>query len=388
MEVLTQWISADAGVQIVSLEEDLASGYNLGKILNKLNLQPDFDQFDESGTPDAMINNFTRLQPTLKHLGVRLDSRRANAIMCEEKGAAAQIIYDIRAAVKEHQGTLKSSYAPPLGKSLGIKSELNRTLLEARHHRSQLHNFEYFQGEHFEDLLRRHAKNPKAIAMELHTQPFVDEGARQAAMAVQAEAAAAAAAEAKSREFRATMLSHDKAVRSKAAEFDQHVAKVHASSQARHAAMHAEDARIQRSLARKAAARKQLAKAATALDVSRNIDAFEEKLARMAVGAAGQGRAGSGGDRTESPTIKATDVLPPVGKTPYEQAQRIKQFLPDQERLKVEAEVYCPFESLQRHRPQRATNTRPASVTFSTSGRRGCAHVHRSAGSPYNFITV
>lgn len=61
-----------------------------------------------------------------------------------------------------------------MGKTLGIKSELNRTLLEARNHRSQLHNFDYFQGEHFEDVIRKHAKNPKAIALEMHTLPFAD----------------------------------------------------------------------------------------------------------------------------------------------------------------------------------------------------------------------
>lgn len=161
-------------------------------------------------------------------------------------------------------------------------------------------------------------------------------------MAAQAEADAAEAAEAKRREFRSMQLRHDKAVRAKAADFDQHVTKVHAAAQARHAAMHAEDVRIQQSLARKAAARKELVKAATALDVSRNIDAFEEKLARMAMGAGGPGNAGggvAGADGASSPTIKASDILPPVGKTPYEHAQRIKQFLPDQERLKVEAEV-------------------------------------------------
>ena len=80
--------------------QELASGYKLGKILSNLNLQPDFDQFDATGTPDAMINNFTRLQPTMKHLGIRMDARRANAIMCEQIGVAAQVIYDIRAVRK------------------------------------------------------------------------------------------------------------------------------------------------------------------------------------------------------------------------------------------------------------------------------------------------
>lgn len=77
-------------------------------------------------------------------------------------------------AVKEHSNCLKSSYAPPLGKSLGIKSELNRTLLEARNHRTNLQTFESFQGEHFEDVVRKHAKNPKALAMELRALPFAN----------------------------------------------------------------------------------------------------------------------------------------------------------------------------------------------------------------------
>lgn len=323
--------------------------------------------------------------------------------------------------MKEHRNSLKSSYAPPLGKSLGIKSELNRTLLEARHHRSKLQTFDFFQGEHFEDVVRKHAGNPKALAMEMRTLPFANvrwhptlllracaisrgqasehlvfglfcsmaihkthgtqlhlsamhsqplghplqstcpasfvalqssaccgltlqEGARQAVVAAQAEAAAQAAVQAKQSEFRSAQLGHDKAMRAKAAEFDRHVSKVHAASQARHAAMHAADSRVQQSLAQKAAARKQLAKAAAALDVSQNIDAFEEKLARMAVGAPGSGAAGGPPtDRAASPTIKATGDLPPVGKTPYDQAQRIRQFLPDQERLKQDAQVHPLF---------------------------------------------
>lgn len=174
--------------------------------------------------------------------------------------------------------------------------------------------------------------------------PTLQEGARQAVIAAQAEEAAAAARQAKRSDFRSTQLGHDKAMRTKAAEFDRHVSKVHAASQVRHAAMHAETARVQRSLAQKAAARKQLAKEAAALDVSRNIDTFEEKLARMAVGAPGTGAAaGSQTNRAASPTIKANEGLPPVGKTPYDQAQRIRQFLPDQDRLKQDAQVQSLF---------------------------------------------
>lgn len=101
-----------------STVQELASGYKLGKILNKLKLQPDFDQFDESGTPDAMINNFTRLQPTLKHLGIRFDGKKANALMCEEKGVAAQLVYDIRTVCPPRAFNVKDAVLLSLNSTL------------------------------------------------------------------------------------------------------------------------------------------------------------------------------------------------------------------------------------------------------------------------------
>lgn len=83
--------------------QGLASGYALGEILFKLGLQPDFDKFDSSGAPDAMINNFTRLHPTFKHLGIKLDSNVANALIREESGVAAQLLYNIRRVCPPHQ---------------------------------------------------------------------------------------------------------------------------------------------------------------------------------------------------------------------------------------------------------------------------------------------
>ena len=76
--------------------QGMASGYVLGEILSKLNMQPDFNEFVKSDSPEALINNFTRLQPSLTKLGLKLDSKTANAIMREEKGAAAQLLYGIK----------------------------------------------------------------------------------------------------------------------------------------------------------------------------------------------------------------------------------------------------------------------------------------------------
>jgi hypothetical protein len=77
-------------------------------------------------------------------------------------------------AVRDHQERIKSTSASPLGKTLGVKGSLSRTLLQVQQHRSKLETFEKFQGEHFEDLMRQHAANPKAIDMELHLQRYAD----------------------------------------------------------------------------------------------------------------------------------------------------------------------------------------------------------------------
>jgi CH-like domain in sperm protein len=78
--------------------QGMASGYALGELLAKLNLQPDFDRFDASGTPAAMINNFTRLHPTLKSLGVKFNSNTANALIRRDRGVALQLLYNIKRA--------------------------------------------------------------------------------------------------------------------------------------------------------------------------------------------------------------------------------------------------------------------------------------------------
>jgi hypothetical protein len=45
-----------------SFESAFASGFLFGEILARCNVQPDFAKFVNKNTPDARINNFTRLQ--------------------------------------------------------------------------------------------------------------------------------------------------------------------------------------------------------------------------------------------------------------------------------------------------------------------------------------
>ena len=81
----------------------------LGEVLHRCNLQPDFDMFEPSGLPDAMVNNFTRVQPVLTRLGISFDARMANAIMTEERGVAAKLVYSIKSKVDTLKNTLQDS---------------------------------------------------------------------------------------------------------------------------------------------------------------------------------------------------------------------------------------------------------------------------------------
>jgi hypothetical protein len=69
---------------------------------------------------------------------------------------------------------LETTSCPPLGKTHGVKASLNRTLLQAQQHKMKLRTYERFQGDHFEEVMRKHALNPKALQMELHVQRFAD----------------------------------------------------------------------------------------------------------------------------------------------------------------------------------------------------------------------
>ena len=58
----------------------------------RCNLQPDFAKFSGKNTPDARINNYTRLQPSLGKIGVQLDTRTVTSLVREERGAATRLL--------------------------------------------------------------------------------------------------------------------------------------------------------------------------------------------------------------------------------------------------------------------------------------------------------
>ncbi|KAK9408608.1 sperm flagellar protein 2 [Crotalus adamanteus] len=88
-------------VDAESFAREFSSGYLIGELLNKYELQEDFDQFSQSRLANAKLNNFSRMEPTLQLLGVQFDQNVARNIMTEQHGAAIKLVYQLYVALEK-----------------------------------------------------------------------------------------------------------------------------------------------------------------------------------------------------------------------------------------------------------------------------------------------
>nr|XP_013816459.1 PREDICTED: sperm flagellar protein 2 [Apteryx mantelli mantelli] len=84
-----------------SLSEEFSTGYLLGELLHKYELQDDFNQFSQSRVANAKLNNFSRLEPTLQLLGVQFNENVAQDIMTGQHGAATKLLYQLYIALEK-----------------------------------------------------------------------------------------------------------------------------------------------------------------------------------------------------------------------------------------------------------------------------------------------
>ncbi|ELK31724.1 Sperm flagellar protein 2 [Myotis davidii] len=78
-----------------SFAKAFSSGYLIGEVLHKFELQDDFSEFSQSNVSSAKLNNFSRLEPTLHLLGVQFDQKVASNIITEKPGAATKLLYQL-----------------------------------------------------------------------------------------------------------------------------------------------------------------------------------------------------------------------------------------------------------------------------------------------------
>ncbi|XP_021551843.2 LOW QUALITY PROTEIN: sperm flagellar protein 2 [Neomonachus schauinslandi] len=118
-----------------SFAKSFSSGYLIGEILHKFELQGDFSEFSESRVSNAKLNNFSRLEPTLHLLGVQFDQNVAHNIITEKPGAATKLLYQLYIVLQKKKksgltGVEIQSMQPPANiRQQSMKSEAFRDRL-------------------------------------------------------------------------------------------------------------------------------------------------------------------------------------------------------------------------------------------------------------------
>ncbi|KAM5192182.1 sperm flagellar protein 2 [Mantella aurantiaca] len=104
-DIICQWLNDELGlsrrVEPKGFAKEFATGYLIGEVLHKYQLQDDFDQFSQSRAASAKLNNFTRVEPTLQLLGIPFDQNVAQNIMSEQHGAATRLLYQLYIALQK-----------------------------------------------------------------------------------------------------------------------------------------------------------------------------------------------------------------------------------------------------------------------------------------------
>uniref|UniRef100_A0A3P9JCS7 Sperm flagellar 2 n=1 Tax=Oryzias latipes TaxID=8090 RepID=A0A3P9JCS7_ORYLA len=132
-EMLCRWLNQELQlskvVGINSLATDFSSGYLIGEILHKYKLQEDFNKFLEKNTSISKVNNFIRLEPSLKLLGISFNMNTAQDLMQEKQGVAAQLLFQL-------YDILKKRKSPEMNRSLmDVEQPRAETNLSRREHK-------------------------------------------------------------------------------------------------------------------------------------------------------------------------------------------------------------------------------------------------------------
>ena len=100
--LLLEWMNNELQLssEITSFEADFSNGFLVGEILHRFNQQKNFHKFINKSSADAKINNWCLLSPTINALAVKFDSKCAYAIMCQQKGYASKLLYQIKVNVR------------------------------------------------------------------------------------------------------------------------------------------------------------------------------------------------------------------------------------------------------------------------------------------------
>ncbi|KAK5932266.1 hypothetical protein CgunFtcFv8_003985 [Champsocephalus gunnari] len=120
-DILCRWLNEELklskAIEPKTFAKDFSSGYLIGEVLHKYQMQNDFSMFMKKDTPISRMNNFTRLEPTLKLLGISFNLNTAQDLMQEKQGVATRLLYQLYVTLEKKKkgdisGTLMEIMQP------------------------------------------------------------------------------------------------------------------------------------------------------------------------------------------------------------------------------------------------------------------------------------
>uniref|UniRef100_UPI00398ED81B sperm flagellar protein 2-like n=1 Tax=Pristiophorus japonicus TaxID=55135 RepID=UPI00398ED81B len=99
------------GEEPSTFAKEFSTGYLIGEILNKHQLQEDFNQFSQSRNAVSQLNNFQRMLPTLQLLGVQISESTVQGLVEEQRGVATRLLYQIYIALRRKEKAQLSKLA-------------------------------------------------------------------------------------------------------------------------------------------------------------------------------------------------------------------------------------------------------------------------------------
>lgn len=114
--LLLDWLNNEVvlSIQIYNFSESFRNGYLFGELLSKFNQQNDFHTFIDKESPLSCLNNFQKLEPTMKKINVNFNSRIVQKIMDGDEKMIKSLLYELKASLEQLARYSTMSIGPKL----------------------------------------------------------------------------------------------------------------------------------------------------------------------------------------------------------------------------------------------------------------------------------
>eukprot|EP01029_Cantina_marsupialis_P031022 TRINITY_DN8703_c0_g1_i2.p1 TRINITY_DN8703_c0_g1~~TRINITY_DN8703_c0_g1_i2.p1 ORF type:complete len:896 (+),score=278.40 TRINITY_DN8703_c0_g1_i2:111-2798(+) len=162
-ELIFNWLNDDVGLSRNCFSTEIfTDGYYFGEILYKFNQQLDFKKFSHKGNAVAKIENFSRLAPTFRRMGIKFNATLCKRVMEEDSELIIRILYEIKAAIEKHCKNIVGRERNGVRRFALVQIKIPKPVHEKR--AQQL----------FEQKLKEIVRSDNDVMLEKHLQPFYE----------------------------------------------------------------------------------------------------------------------------------------------------------------------------------------------------------------------